>query len=48
MNLIAYEWGKQCKSIDINKIIALCELGDDYKSFCDDLELLIKSKTKKI
>ena len=41
MNLIAYEWDKQCESIDLNTLIALCELGEDYKAFCDDLELLI-------
>ena len=47
MNLIAYKWETECKRIDIDKLIVLCELGDDYKTFCDDLELLIKSKTNK-
>ncbi|MGM9834366.1 MAG: hypothetical protein ACI31M_01115 [Bacilli bacterium] len=42
-----YEWDDQCKSININHLITLCEIGEDYKSFCEDLERLIKSKTNK-
>ncbi len=47
MNLIAYKWESECKRIDIDRLIVLCELGDDYRTFCDDLELLIKSKSCK-
>lgn len=47
MILITYKWDEQCKSISINHLITLCEVGEDYKSFCDDLEILIKSKTNK-
>lgn len=32
------------KTIDINKLLALCELGENYQLFCYDLERLIKSK----
>ena len=32
------------KEIDTNNLIVLCELGEDYKLFCNDLEELIKSK----
>ncbi len=35
---------EHCKKIKTNCLIALCEIGDDYKSFCDDLEELVKSK----
>ena len=47
MNLIAYKWESECKRIDIDRLIVLCEFGDDYRIFCDDLELLIKSKSCK-
>lgn len=47
MILITYKWNEQCKSISINHLITLCEIEEDYKSFCDDLEILIKSKTNK-
>lgn len=47
MILTTSKWDKQCKSISINHLITLCEIGEDYKSFCDDLEILIKSKTNK-
>jgi len=47
MIFITHKWDKQCKSISINHLIALCEIGEDYKLFCDDLEKLIKSKTNK-
>ena len=33
------------KTIDINKLLALCELGENYQLFCYDLERLIKSKS---
>lgn len=35
---------KHCKKIQTNHLLALCEIGEDYKFFCDDLEQLIKSK----
>ncbi len=35
---------KNCKRIKTNHLIALCEVSNDYKSFCEDLEKLIKSK----
>ena len=35
------------KTIDINHLLALCELGENYQLFCYDLEKLIKSKTKR-
>ncbi len=38
---------KDFKEIEINHLIVLCELGKDYKSFCNDLEELIKSKSAK-
>ena len=38
---------KYCKTIDTNHLIALCEIGTDYESFCNDLEILIKSKKNK-
>ncbi len=38
---------KCCKSIPTNHLITLCEVFDDYKSFCDDLEKLIKSKSSR-
>lgn len=47
MILTTHKWDEQCKSININHLITLCEVGEDYKSFCDDLEILIKSKTNK-
>lgn len=47
MILTTSKWDKQCKSISINHLIVLCKIGEDYKSFCDDLEKLIKSKTNK-
>jgi len=45
MYLTTSNWDEQCKSISINHLITLCEVGEDYKLFCDDLEMLIKSKT---
>lgn len=47
MILTTHKWDEQCKSISINHLITLCEVGEDYKLFCDDLEILIKSKTNK-
>ena len=38
---------KNSKEIYTNHLIVLCELGEDYKSFCDDLEELIKSKSNR-
>lgn len=38
---------RHCKKIDINHLIILCEIGEDYKSFCDDLERLVKSKSNR-
>lgn len=35
------------KVIETNHLIALCEIGEDYKLFCDDLEKLIKSRTNR-
>ncbi len=34
---------KHCKKIQTNHLIVLCEIGENYKSFCDDLEKLVKS-----
>lgn len=36
-----------CKKIQTNHLIVLCEIGEGYKSFCDDLEELIKSKSNR-
>ncbi len=47
MYLIVNKLNNQSKSININQLITLCEIGEDYKSFCNDLEILIKSKTNK-
>mgnify|MGYP000955050820 CR=1 FL=1 len=33
MILITYKWDEQCKSISINHLITLCEVGEDYKSW---------------
>lgn len=38
---------QDCKKIQTNHLLTLCEVNDDYKSFCDDLEQLIKSKVDK-
>ena len=38
---------KHCKKIQANHLIVLCEVGENYKSFCDDLEELIKSKSNR-
>lgn len=38
---------KHCKKIQTNHLIVLCEVGENYKSFCDDLEELIKSKSNR-
>lgn len=38
---------KYCKTININHLLILCDLKEDYKLFCDDLEELIKSKRGK-
>ncbi len=38
---------KDCKEIQTNHLIALCEIEEDYKSFCGDLEKLIQSKSNK-
>ncbi len=35
------------QNIQTNHLIALCEIKDDYKLFCNDLEELIKSKGNK-
>lgn len=48
MILKTYEWDEKCISVHTNHLIALCEIFEDYKSFCDDLELLIKSKSTMI
>lgn len=47
MILTTYKCDKQCKNISVNHLKTLCEVVKDYKSFCDDLEKLIKSKTNK-
>lgn len=36
---------KYCKRIQTNHLIVLCEIKDDYKSFCNDLDKLIKFKS---
>ncbi len=41
------KWNKHCKKINTNHLIVLCEIGEDYKSFCEDLEKLIKSKNNR-
>lgn len=38
------ERNKHCKKIQTNHLIALCEIGEDFKSFRNDLEQLIKSR----
>ena len=38
---------KQCKKIQTNHLIVLCEIGENYTSFCDDLEKLIKSDSNR-
>ncbi len=38
---------KHCKKIQTNHLIVLCEVGENYKLFCDDLEELIKSKSNR-
>lgn len=38
---------KKCKNIRTNHLIVLCEIGENYKSFCNDLEKLIKSKSNR-
>lgn len=38
---------ENCKEIQTNHLIVLCEIKEDYKSFCDDLEELIKSKSNR-
>lgn len=35
---------KHCKKIQTNHLIVLCEVVEDYKSFCADLEELINLK----
>lgn len=45
MILTTNKWDEQCKNISTNHLMALCEIGEDYKTFCDELEMLIKSKT---
>lgn len=47
MLLNTHEWEKQCKSIHINHLLVLCEIVEEYKSFCNDLEILIKSRTNR-
>lgn len=47
MFFTTHKWDEKCKSISIDYLITLCEIGEDYKTFCDDLEILIKSKTNK-
>jgi len=44
MGLITCELDSQSKGIGIDHLITLCEVGEDYKLFCDDLEKLIKSE----
>jgi len=41
------EKNKNCKKIKTNHLIVLCEVGENYKSFCEDLENLVKSKKEK-
>lgn len=43
-SVIDRENDDECKRIYTNHLIALCEIGDDYKSFCEDLEKLTKTK----
>lgn len=38
------EQNKSYKKIETNSLMALCEIGDDYFNFCDELESLIESK----
>lgn len=45
--ILECELNKQYKKIDINELITLCELGENYKIFCTELEELIKSKKNK-
>lgn len=40
-------FGIPCNCIKVDHLIVLCEIGEEYKSFCDDLEKLIKSKTNR-
>lgn len=37
----------ECEVIDTNHLIVLCEIGEEYKSFCQDLEKLIKSRRER-
>lgn len=46
-SVIDRENDDECKRINTNHLIALCEIGEDYKSFCEDLEKLIKSDYNK-
>ena len=46
-SLVMEERNKHCKKIKTNHLIVLCEVGENYKSFCDDLEELIKSKSNR-
>lgn len=46
-SVIKEENDYECKRINTNHLIALCEIGEDYKSFCEDLEKLIKSNYNK-
>lgn len=41
---VTSENNKKCKEIETNHLLALCEVFEDYKSFCEDLEDLIYSK----
>ena len=38
--ILECELNKQYKKIDINELITLCELGENYKIFCTELEEL--------
>lgn len=43
-SIIIEDKNKSYKKIETNSLIALCEIGDDYCKFCDELEALIESK----
>ncbi len=45
--ICSVEFEKGIKKIETNHLIVLCEIEDDYKSFCQDLQELIKSKSNR-
>ncbi|MBE6149622.1 MAG: hypothetical protein E7170_02735 [Firmicutes bacterium] len=47
MILKTFEWDEKCINVSTNQLIALCEVFEDFKSFYDDLESLIKSKNNR-